>query len=132
MSMNRLFNASNAFQGGRKRVLCICSAGLLRSPTAAWILSNEPFGFNTRAAGINEDFALVPVDNVLLHWADELVVMTEDQQEEIKQAESAQGKPIHLLDVPDNYGFRNPALVEIMTEKLTKIFIITEKNNNDE
>ena len=64
--MNRLANTHNHYQGDAKRVLCVCSAGLLRSPTAAFVLSQEPFGFNTRAAGIAEDFALIVVDDVLL------------------------------------------------------------------
>lgn len=49
--MNRIANASNKFQGSYKRVLCVCSAGLLRSPTAALVLSKDPYNFNTRACG---------------------------------------------------------------------------------
>ena len=56
--MNRLANSSNRYQGEYKRVLCVCSAGLLRSPTAALVLSQEPYNFNTRAAGLDEAFAL--------------------------------------------------------------------------
>lgn len=78
-TMNRLDNARNEFQGEYKRVLCVCSAGLLRSPTTAVVLSSEPYNFNTRAAGLVREFALVPVDKVLLFWADEIVCMTADQ-----------------------------------------------------
>ena len=49
--MNRLGNSKNPYQGDFKKVLCVCSAGLLRSPTAAWVLSNAPFNFNTREIG---------------------------------------------------------------------------------
>ena len=109
--MNRLANATNPYQGTHKRVLCVCSAGLLRSPTAAWVLSQEPYNFNTRAAGITKEFALVPVDRVLLHWADEIVTMSADQAEQIRvQLETP--KPIVVLGIPDNYGYREPELVE--------------------
>jgi len=59
---NRIHNSSNPYQGKFKRVLCVCSAGLLRSPTTAFVLSQEPYNYNTRAAGIVDDYALVPVD----------------------------------------------------------------------
>ncbi len=72
---NRKRNSGNPYQGEFKRVLCVCSAGLLRSPTAAMVLSQDPFNFNTRAAGIVPNYALIPVDEVLLEWADEIVCM---------------------------------------------------------
>lgn len=78
--MNRKWNSHNEYQGKHKRVLCVCSAGLLRSPTAAWVLSNPPYNFNTRAAGIDVGHALIPVDDVLIEWADEIVCMDEYQQ----------------------------------------------------
>jgi len=33
-----------------------------------FVLSQEPYNYNTRAAGIVDDYALVPVDEVLLNW----------------------------------------------------------------
>lgn len=76
MSMlNRLANVNNPYQGSARRVLCVCSAGLLRSPTTAVVLANEPFNYNTRAAGTSDEFALVPVDQALLTWANEIVCM---------------------------------------------------------
>ena len=47
---NRLSNVNNRFQGNFKRVLYVCSAGLLRSPTLAEILSQAPYNFNTRGS----------------------------------------------------------------------------------
>lgn len=57
--------AQNPYQGQYKRVLCVCSGGILRSPTAAWVFSNEPYSFNTRAAG-TESFALIRLDPALI------------------------------------------------------------------
>lgn len=128
---NRLGNSKNPYQGKRKKVLCICSAGLLRSPTAAFVLSQEPFGFNTRAAGIVEEYALVHADSVLIYWADAIVVMDKTQERyivsEIERMDESMlvdsiEKPVHVLDVPDNFGFRNEDLVEMMKGKLGEIF----------
>ena len=109
--MNRLANATNLFQGKYKRVLCVCSAGLLRSPTAALVLSQEPYNYNTRATGLTKEFALVPVDQVLLHWADEIVCMNPEQAEELRERLETD-KPVIVLNIEDRYRYRDPELVE--------------------
>lgn len=143
INRNRLANVGNPYQGKRKRVLCVCSAGLLRSPTAAWILSNAPFDFNTRAVGTTSEFALIPLETSHVAWADEIVVMEQYQADIVKEMQqllddSARGfdfsnnldKPVHVLTVPDVYGYREPELVEAMTPKLKAIFL--ENTNGTE
>ena len=117
--MNRLANCSNKYQGRYKRVLCVCPAGLLWSPTVAWVLSNEPYNYNTRAAGLEEEFALIPVDCVLLEWADEIVVQSEKQAEEIRNRLEEE-KPIVVLGVPDSYAYRDPELVQLIRKAYDK------------
>ena len=112
--MNRLGNAHNPFQGNYKKVLCVCSAGLLRSPTAALVLSQEPYNFNTRAAGLEPDFALVSVDDVLLEWADEIVCMTQEQAHALATRTE---KLIVCLDIPDSYAYRDSQLMKLIKEK---------------
>lgn len=118
-----------------KRVLTVCSAGCLRSPTAAHILSADPWNFNTRAAGISSEYAIVHADPGLVLWADEIVVMDNDHAFFINETqkfldESTRGfeiynwKPVHILNVPDNYDYRNPELVKIMTDKFREIWPI--------
>jgi len=119
--MNRLGNTQNRYQNFQKykRVVCVCSAGLLRSPTAAVVLSQEPWNFNTRAVGLVPEFALVPLDQVLLEWADEFVVMTSDQELDV----SCRLEKLHLetpvvcLNIPDNFGYRDPELVRMISER---------------
>ena len=111
--MNRKHNAGNPFQGESKRVLCVCSAGLLRSPTAAWVLSNDPFNFNTRAAGLDAGHALIVVDDVLIHWADEIVCMDKSMMSSLMDMGA---KEVTVLDIPDNFAFKDPALIRINTE----------------
>lgn len=119
---NRMWNIKNPHQGKRKKVLCVCSAGLLRSPTVAWILSNDPFGFNTRAAGIDADHALIPVDEALLGWADEIVFVERSVADRALSMFDLTGMIFNVLDLPDQFAFRDPELVAIATEQLKEAF----------
>lgn len=115
--MNRLANCKNEYQGRYKRVLCVCSAGLLRSPTTAVVLSQEPYNFNTRAAGLVPEFALVPVDKVLLSWADEIVCMTEEQGEALAELVKHREINVIVLGIEDSFAYRDPELVALIKEK---------------
>jgi len=106
-----MVNVNNPFQGDYKKVLCICTIGMLRSPTCAFVLSNEPFNFNTRACGIDKGLALIPMTDVLLKWADEIVVMDSYQKLIIKKLTE---KPIICLNIEDVFDYRDPALMEII------------------
>lgn len=120
--MNRLGNAKNPYQGDHKKVLCVCSAGLLRSPTTAVVLSQEPFNYNTRAAGVSTEYALVEVDQVLLTWADEIVCMEDWHQDALEGLLKKFGieKKVYNLDVPDRYPYRHPELMKIIKENYLK------------
>lgn len=124
MSYNRIANVGNRFQGDRKKVLCVCSAGLLRSPTLAWILSNEPFGYNTRAVGTSTEYALIPLEEVHLRWADAVVFVDEGNYRIAKYdyEDLLNNMECHVLQIPDQYPFRDEKLVEIATEELKKVF----------
>jgi predicted protein tyrosine phosphatase len=112
--MNRLHNCQNPHQGLHKRILCICSAGLLRSPTAAEVLREE-YEHNTRSAGL-ADYALIEVDSVLVAWADEIVVMQADQAEDLIRRFNGL-PPVTCLDIPDEFAFRDRMLVETIKER---------------
>lgn len=113
--MNRMHNMSNPAQGAYKRVLCVCSAGLLRSPTASLVLSMPPFNFNTRAAGLSSDYALIIVDDYLVEWADEIVVMTREQEDYLRKLGIT--KPIVCLGIEDDYSYRDPVLMALIVER---------------
>lgn len=120
-TMNRLGNAGNNYQTRAKRVLCLCSAGLLRSPTAANVLHRE-YGFNTRAAGVSEDFALVVVDPVLLRWADEVVCLEQRVKDELDELIRRMElypdtASIVVLDVPDHFEWNDTRLQQIIKEQ---------------
>lgn len=115
MSMNRIANATNPFQGDFKRVLCCCSAGLLRSPTAAVVLSQDPFNFNTRACGLANEYALIPLDRALLSWAQEIVVMEPWMVDALR--EHVGETPVICLDIPDNFKYRDPELMAMIAQR---------------
>jgi len=121
---NRMFNASNPYQGNSKKVLCVCSAGLLRSPTAARILQVE-YSYNTRAAGIDHGHALIKADAVLISWADEIVCMDEYQAAQLRsiaELGDVQAPPILVLDIPDSYGYMDVDLQEAILESYADCF----------
>ena len=109
---------SNSYQGDYKRVLTVCSANMLRSPTIAHVLSAEPYNFNTRSAGI-AGFALIPVTEELLMWADEVVCADTEHALHIrdKLMQYQLDKPIVNLNIPDIYEYRNPKLIELIKER---------------
>jgi predicted protein tyrosine phosphatase len=108
MSRNRLWNIHNKYQTQAKKVLCVCSAGLLRSPTAANVI-HKKWGFNTRAVGCDKEFALIPVDAVLLAWADEIVCMAQEHKVSIMaefpfdEIPHLDEEDIVVLNIPDEY-----------------------------
>lgn len=124
VTRNRLGNVTNPYQGDFKKVLCVCSAGLLRSPTAAWVLSRDPWNFNTRAVGYSEEYALVVLDAVQLAWADEVVVFDKNHHKGVKRLLEEHGweKPVHNLNVPDEFSYREQPLVDMLTERFKELY----------
>lgn len=129
MKLNQFHNSKNQFQGEAKKVLCVCSAGLLRSPTTANVLHKE-FGYNTRAVGVDTGHALIPITNVLCYWADEIVVMEYDHKNKVEQMlrDMAWGndKKIICLNIPDEYAYMDKALQNMIYNEYK-----TYLNNNE-
>jgi len=131
---NALSIVKNPFQGKSKKVLCCCSAGLLRSPTAAEVLREE-WQYNTRAAGLEESFALIPVSRPLLHWADEIVVMTSRHAEaaiallQEEFGDEIPHPPVVCLGIPDEFSFRDPDLKDIIRNSYKQY--LDEPKNTD-
>lgn len=109
---NRMHMAKHPSQGKAKKVLCVCTGGLLRSPTTAWVLSNPPYNYNTRSAGLKPEYALTPVDDVLIHWADEIVCMTNEHLKTLKKKFDISKKKVTCLGLSDDYLYRDPRLIK--------------------
>lgn len=120
-SRNQLFNVRNNAQGNTKKVLTVCSAGLLRSATLANFLVKE-YEYNVRNCGTVESYALIPISEALVCWADEIVFVNKENyrqvEKELKDILTEDGmKKIKVLDIPDNYMFNDPELLEICKEQ---------------
>ncbi|WP_264323066.1 low molecular weight protein tyrosine phosphatase family protein [Romeriopsis navalis] len=94
-------------------VLFICSRNQWRSPTgeAVW---RKLDGVNVRSAGTSPN-ARKTVSAHDIRWADIIFVMEPKHQQRL-QAEFRQlvsYKRIEVLDIPDDYKYMDPELVEI-------------------
>ena len=126
ISKNRAFVVGNSAQGEFPRVLCVCSASVLRSPTAAWVFSNPPFNFNTRCCGVDDDYALIKLDAALIMWAEYAIVCMESWQSQlVEDACKFVGveRDIYSLNIPDDYNYRDPALVKMIEVAGREIFL---------
>lgn len=124
ITMNQMGVIDNRYQDYNtyKRVVTVCSAGCLRSPTAAVVLAMPPFNHNTRAAGLTESYAIIVLDSRLLAWADEFVVMESEMVWQVKDSYKANfdrelQTPIVCLDIPDSFQYRDPELMAMIAER---------------
>jgi predicted protein tyrosine phosphatase len=73
------------------------------------------------SAGTNND-ADVPLSSELIDWADLIVVMEKQHRAKIQKRfrQSLNGKRIICLDIPDDYEFMEPALVNLLEARLAR------------
>jgi predicted protein tyrosine phosphatase len=121
-SMNQIATLYNRYQMEFTKVLFACSAGILRSPTASHIFAQEPYNWNTRAAGCESSFALVPVTLPLIMWADYVYLMEDYHLVQLERIFGDELTPykdkIVVLDIPDNYPYMDTELVKLLKEKV--------------
>ena len=125
---NQLYNIHNESQGNIKKVLCVCSAGLLRSATLQNTLIKE-YGYNCRNCGTEESYALIPISEALLLWADEIVFVNKSNYRSVALDLAEMKIPedkIFVLSIPDIYNFNDPKLVEICKQQYKEI-VLKEK-----
>jgi predicted protein tyrosine phosphatase len=99
-------------------VLFVCSRNQWRSPTAEQVWRRQKIaGLNVRSAGTSPK-AKHPISHSDIQWADVIFVM-EPKHKQRLQAEFRQSlihKPIEVLDIPDDYQYMAPELVEIFEQ----------------
>ena len=112
----------NPYQGKYPKVLFVCSAGILRSATAAYWFGSK-YGWNTRAAG-SALYALVPLSVNLITWADTIYFVAEENYQEAKKAFEdfldigEMESKSKVLDIPDIYNYRDPDLIYKLEEQI--------------
>lgn len=136
-TQERIGNASNRYQGKYKRVLAVCSGGLLRSPTIAHTLAAEPYNYNTRSVGTDPDYALNILDQVLLEWADEIVCADIEHEREVHSRLAELGlaaKTVVCLKLLDVYRYRDRKLVHLIQKRYNQYLdgqTVTEDDDDD-
>ena len=127
VSFNQMANTQNRAQGNAVKALCVCSAGLLRSPSIAKYLAEK--GYNTRACGTSQEYALIPLSPALVYWADEIHVVSEQEmvvQDMVSRTYEKMGewiggdkkKPVvYTYRIPDMYGTFDSSLMQIIDEE---------------
>ena len=88
------FLRPNKYEGHQTKLVFCCTAGLLRSPTAAKVATS--LGYNARSCGSNLDYALIPLSKNLLYWGEKIYFMNQVNYFEAQQL--FQGKDLDLLE----------------------------------
>lgn len=114
---------ANQYQGNALHHLFVCSAGLLRSPTAANV--SAKLGYNSRSCG-SANYALISISVNLVHWADVIYFMQEENylqaldafDGDMETQDMIRNKAI-VWEIEDHYDFGDPWLTGKITELLT-------------
>lgn len=96
----------------RLNVLFLCSRNQWRSPTAEKVWRSHP-ALAVRSAGTSPN-ARRHVCEQDLRWAEAIFVMEEKHKSRLMAefGRIVENTPIHVLDIPDEYKYMDPELVE--------------------
>jgi predicted protein tyrosine phosphatase len=101
-----------------KKLLFLCSRNKLRSPTAEAIFS-EYEDIQVESAGLDK-YAEVTVSTETIEWADIIFVMEKSHKQKLSKnfQPYLKDKRIICLDIPDEYEYMEPALIELLKKKV--------------
>ena len=114
----------NISQGLQKKIVFVCSVGMLRSPTAATIGSK--LGLNTRSCG-SSNLALIPLSANLIRWADWIVFMNSEnwlqskkvfQETEFQDDLEEKSLVWHISDI---YNYMDDGLVYVLETRIKEL-----------
>lgn len=106
---------ANPYQGKDKRLLFVCSAGLLRSATAANLFAKK--GYNTRSCG-SHPYALIPFSENLRYWADKIIFVNLENKVVVADKFDLSNKNVQVLNIPDDFEYNNPELIKLLEEQV--------------
>jgi predicted protein tyrosine phosphatase len=105
----------------RIKVLFLCSRNQWRSPTAEQYWRKHP-KLLTRSAGTSPNARhTISVDDI--RWADVILVMEEKHKSRLvaQFTRLLSNKPVHVLDIPDEYQFMDPELIDLLEQSVIGI-----------
>ncbi len=100
-------------------ILFVCSRNQWRSPTAEQVWRNYP-GLSVKSAGTSRN-AKKPISIDLLQWADVIFTMEQKHKNRIVAEfhRVVEHKTIHVLDIPDDYQYMDPELLEHIKDSVS-------------
>ena len=100
------------------KVLFVCTANKLRSPTAEAVFAAHP-GLEVRSASLDAE-APRPLTAELVAWADRLLVMEQRHREIIRKRfrQALGSRQVIVLGIPDEYEFMQEELVALLRERV--------------
>jgi predicted protein tyrosine phosphatase len=100
-----------------RHILFVCSQNKLRSPTAETVFADIS-DIDVDSAGLNHD-AVVPLSPEQIQWADLIVVMEKSHRNKLTKRfrKFLAGKRVVVLDIPDDYDYMDPTLVELIKSR---------------
>lgn len=101
-------------------ILFLCSKNKLRSPTAEAVFSAVD-GWNVYSAGISNE-AEVHVSTEDIECADYIFVMEKAHKRKLfsQFGRALKNKSVISLDIPDNYGYMDETLIEMLKSKVPR------------
>ena len=102
------------------KLLFVCSRNRWRSPTAERLFDGVQ-GYQARSGG-TEPAARVLVNGKLIGWADIIFCMERRHVQRLRERfpEALHGKKVHVLDVPDEYRYMAPELIDTLRAALSE------------
>ena len=105
----------------KQHILFICSRNQWRSPTAEQVWRRHPL-LSVRSAGTSPNARRrVLIDDIA--WSNVIMVMEEKHKSRLKAEfpRALEGKLIHVLDIPDDYKYMDPELVDQLGEAVASL-----------
>lgn len=105
----------------RRNILFVCSRNQWRSPTAEQVWRKHPL-LSVRSGGTSPNARhKVSVEDI--RWADVILVMEEKHKSRLvaEFARLLEGKPVHVLDIADDYKYMDSELIEQLEQSVTAL-----------
>ena len=102
-----------------QKFLFVCSRNQWRSPTAEKVWGKTE-GLQVRSAGTSPK-ARKTISAADINWADIIFVMEQKHKHQLKAkfTRLLDYKPIHVLEIPDEYQYMDEELVDLLKESVT-------------
>ena len=109
------------------QVLFICSRNQWRSPTAERLWKGHP-QVSARSAGTSPN-ARRTVSEDDVRWAHVIIAMEQKHKSRLvaQFTQLLEHKPVYVLDIPDDYRYMDPELVEQLQESVAPLLGIGER-----